>query len=120
MSFSLPTFNLSVEIFAQPSTGVFVSRGVTLGNLTPGKRIINNLQPADLFAGRASVSFLLLPPLTNIQDGRNPHPVDWVEVPLGSGAFYAVIAVWDVAKGFTNEYREAAIIPAGAFPEPYP
>jgi hypothetical protein len=32
---------------------------------------------------------------------------DLVEVPLGSGLWYAVYAVMDVAKGFPNEYRSA-------------
>lgn len=34
---------------------------------------------------------------------------DIVEVPSGSGRFYHVIGVVDVAKGFTNEYRSVLI-----------
>jgi hypothetical protein len=62
-----------------------------------------------------SVSFLpaielLCPKLTDIR-GHTAAPFngDRVEVPAGSGRFYAVIFVEDVGKTFANEYRLAVL-----------
>jgi hypothetical protein len=49
---------------------------------------------------------------------------DYVEVPAGTGRWYQVVAVDDVAKGFTNEYRMAVCQSTnqhvGTWPFPYP
>jgi hypothetical protein len=46
---------------------------------------------------------------------------DTVEVPAGSGRYYAILAVDDVARGFENEYRLALAEPAyNLWPVPIP
>jgi hypothetical protein len=59
---------------------------------------------------QATTTLLYLPAGTDI---RLPHVGgngDIVEVPSGSGLYWAVQAVGDVAKGFSNEYRAAALL----------
>jgi len=53
---------------------------------------------------------LLCPAGTDIRDKTCAGGVpDAVEVPIGSGRWYYVFVVDDVAKGFSNEYRFAII-----------
>jgi hypothetical protein len=52
---------------------------------------------------------LLLPKGTDIRGPQDSVAADNVEVPAFSGRWYRVVAVDDVGKGFSNEYRNAAI-----------
>ena len=82
-------------------------------------------QFADLAATgtQASTILLLVPKLTDIRMLGNANQPDIVEVPPGTGRFYHVNAVDDVAKGFANEYRAASLRSAndvaGCWPTPY-
>lgn len=62
---------------------------------------------------------LRLPALTDVRMFPGQANPDVAEVPAGSGRYYQVFAVDDVAKGFINEYRQAMIVPA-LFPTPIP
>lgn len=111
MSFTLPTFNLSVNVF----TGVFpfvTPRVVTTGNLTPGRRVMVSQSTA--FLGAAGdlgpASLLLLPAGTDIRDASCNNLPDVVEVPAGSGRWYQVGQVDDIGKGFANEHRYANVM----------
>ncbi len=54
---------------------------------------------------------LLVAKGTDIRDGTyGVGNEDTVEVPAGTGRYYRVQNVDDVAKGFVNEYRAAAIL----------
>jgi len=59
--------------------------------------------------GAASVT-LAVPKSTDIRMADPDGPGDLIECPLGSGLWYNVYAVVDVAKGFSNEYRLAAMV----------
>lgn len=116
MAFTLPTFNLSVNIWRGPVT-VFPPPGgpalTVLCNLTPGRRVI-------LEAGTTGIpTFILLPALTDIRSARS-GVADAVEVPAGTGRYYTVLWVDDVAKGFENEHRIAALTQSGVWPTPIP
>lgn len=121
MPFRVPTFNLTVNIWHN-GTGVANDPDVvTAGNLSPGNRsglTLNSLgggvlATANLAISLAETMFLALPGLTDIrgwgQDGLAGG--DNVEIPAGTGRFYAVLGVDDVAKGFANEYRRATLCP---------
>lgn len=71
----------------------------------------------DGFLGNEYVRTLYVPKLTDIRQGDSAHVGDTVECPGGSGRFYAVLAVDDVAKGFSNEFR-AALMGVRLFPNP--
>lgn len=63
---------------------------------------------------------LLLPKLTDIRGPQDDTSADVVECPAGSGRWYFVVAVDDVAKGFSNEYRLAVLFAiAGTWVAPY-
>ncbi len=110
MAFILPTFNLNVNIwhyatyFGNFPTVIPVPDINVNCNLALGRRIA----PAFNFT-----MWLLCPALLDIRDGiKNttlaPHG-DIVEVPSGSGRFYAVLEVDDAGRGFANEHRCAVI-----------
>lgn len=65
---------------------------------------------------------VMFPAGTDIRPGTGfGMSADCIEVPSGSGRYYRVAALDDVAKGFTNEYRLAICsqLPyMGAFPIP--
>jgi hypothetical protein len=62
----------------------------------------------------------MLPPGTDIRDPWSGTGADLVECPLGTGRFYRVAIVDDVAKGHANEYRVAMIYKVGTWPTPIP
>jgi len=57
-----------------------------------------------VYPGGTSV---LCPPGTDIRDVSCSARADLVEIPSGSGRWYLIADVDDVAKGFPNEYRSA-------------
>jgi len=113
VAFSLPDFNLLCDVYSGP----FVTKVLRLAdvpcNLALGRRVQQQTQDygAGLFGGANPC--LLLPPLTDVRDASQGIPdQDLVEVPKGSGRWYGVNVVDDVAKGFSNEYRIAALYKA--------
>jgi hypothetical protein len=124
MAYRLPTFNLQVNIW-RFSTPLANPPDVTSPCQLryPGSRPAGDTD-TDEPQQRAYVMTLLLPPLVDIQDGFSPLPEgDVVEVPAFSGRYYRVEIVDDVAKGFPNEHRYAAISKADdlpPWPVPYP
>ena len=112
MSFTLPTFNLTCNIFTTTlgSPGSNTLRIQSACNLAVGKRVRIDHDQGAVTGGVLSPSaLLLLPALTDIRDGSCGSNSDLVEVPDGSGRFYVVLAVDDIGKGFANEHRFAAL-----------
>jgi hypothetical protein len=128
MAYVLPTFNLTINVwhyatyFGNFPTVIPTPDFTVAANLALGRRI-NQAFNQNMW--------LLLPPLTDIRDGIKNVPLtphgDYVEVPAGSGRYYAVLEVDDIGKGFANEHRCAVIefnktsfptLPD--WPEPYP
>jgi hypothetical protein len=60
-----------------------------------------------------------VPAGTDLRGNLSTTQRDLVEVPAGSGRYYEVWVVDDVAKGFFNEYRQGLIL-AIAQPTPLP
>lgn len=115
MAFTLPDFNLNVDIYRGPWLTKSGTPDVTaVGNLTWSRRQQSQLDydttPSD--ATSQMPMTLLLPALTDIRDGSTSSPSegDVVEVPSGSGRWYGVIYVDDIGKGFANEHRAAIIV----------
>lgn len=111
MSFSIPAFNLDVNIYDFHTTPMppVALRGTCLGNLATGRvsRVVEweartNASPRSL----AMSSCLLVPKLTDIRDAACAGGEgDLLEVPAGSGRIYWVTYVEDIGKGFDNEHR---------------
>lgn len=102
MSFTVPTFNLTAEVHDgdgtfPPATPVRVTVSC---NMSPGSRIaweVTTFNP--------HVTYLLMPKLTDVRDAIQVVDPDVIECPAGSGLWWSVMTVQDVAKGFPNEYR---------------
>lgn len=112
MAFSLPTFNINVSIYDGPWPAGPV-RVATKGNLAWGRRVTQQgslfVVPSPLENATNASMTLLLPPGTDIR-AFPLYPVsDLVQVPGGSGRWYAVIFVDDIGKGFSNEHRAAVL-----------
>lgn len=81
--------------------------------------------PQKVWAGEDSANFwvavveVLFPKATDLRDWFSYDGValtgaDLIEVPLGSAIYYTIVAVYDTAKGFGNEYRVGM-----AYKQPY-
>jgi len=125
MSFSVPTFNLTINIWRfSANINTDPPDVITTGNLAWGRR-----GATPVTGGTSSRGFivaapvLLLPAGTDIRSGEKGTfgQEDKVECPAGSGRTYYVNYVEDIGKGFPNEHRGAIIIPFDTpWPTPYP
>jgi len=127
MSFSVPTFNLDVNIWRHSSSVSSPPDVVARGNLAWGRRIA----PATGGTGNFGITSmtLLIPMRTDIRQGTLTTSTvgDYVEVPAGTGRYYGVVFVDDIGRGFPNEHRAALLVSAmnlGSvllyWPTPYP
>ncbi len=124
MAYTLPTFNLNVNIWRYGNDVQANPPDVTSGgNLVANYRgdqspIVVALDTVANMQVRvkevAWLMTLLLPKGTDVQPymGGPVHNFgDCVEVPAGSGRFYVVLFVDDIGRGFQNEHRFAVISP---------
>lgn len=72
-------------------------------------------------SGPGPIMFINVPPFTPIQGGMGlgSHVSTLIECPAGTGRYYRVLWVDDVAKGFNNEYRVCCVF-ANKAPNPIP
>lgn len=106
MAFSVPTFNLTARVwrfYAGPYTSVHPGGVDTPCNL----RMLKTAAMVNSISLNEPTMLLLVPKGTDIRgrDGFGNGNGDIVEVPKGTGRFYELTFVDDVARGFTNEYR---------------
>jgi len=120
MSYSLPTFNLTCNVWRNGNAttnppDLTPACNLTFGRITsPSAGITNGvLVPSNYM-------FLMVPKLTDIRDHFCASDTDTVEVPAGSGRFYNVATVDDIGKGFQNEHRCCTILKTGVWPQPIP
>jgi hypothetical protein len=111
MAFSVPTFNITCNIY----TGTWDVKVLRIPdqvcNLQYGRRTARfNDFPTENESSQ--MMSLLLPALTDIRSVQCAGPADSVECPAGSGRVYFVVNVDDVGKGFPNEFRVATLIAA--------
>lgn len=123
MPYTPPTFNLVCNIGPQgafPPTWRLTDVSCALIYGRRDCAVVDGLN-AYGFPAMTGGMFLAMPALTDIrglQDTINP---DYVEVPAGSGRYYAVNFVDDVGKGWANEFRQAVITAVGGtWTAPYP
>jgi hypothetical protein len=110
MAFRLPAFNLTCGIHTGPGISGPL-RLTSRCNLAWGERInAVYVQTAGVPSQPLGYMCLLLPPLTDIRGILATGGQDYVEVPIGSGRWYAVQFVDDIGKGFANEHRGALLI----------
>lgn len=126
MPFAPPQTPLVCNIFQGQGGRIAPPAGPSQTNVPCQLRMVKTGYMAGLAgASSAPIMALLLKAGTDIRPPHAGSPAgDAVEVPAGSGRFYTVTAVDDVAKGFANEYRMATITyspnRAGWWPFPTP
>lgn len=105
MAFTLPTFNLPVDIYTV-SGGLKSLRLTVNANLALGRRTAFNQaageEDGELVGKNVT---LLVPALTDVRDVSCGGEADVVDAPAGSGRWYIVTMVDDAGKGFLNEHR---------------
>lgn len=116
--FTLPTFNLTVNVWTAPAAPPAAPTFNVACQLR-GQGNRSSGQDSTL-TSRPFLWLLLVPKLTDLRDGYTALGADIVECPAGSGRYYDVEAVDDVAKGFLNEYRLAVIRKRGTWAVPIP
>jgi hypothetical protein len=121
MSFSVPNFNISVNVWRFGNAPPAAPDLVVSANLAFGRRG-SSLQ--GLYVGAAEpVMTLLLPPSSDVRGPQCAFPDACVEAPGGTGRYYTIIGVDDSGKSWPNEYRVAVIAwtkAFGAWPSPIP
>lgn len=123
MAFTLPNFNLSVDIWRAGLNPATDPPSLTvMANLAWGRR---GASPSTGGTGSAGVvtlaEILLLPALTDVRsDEKCGGGDDSVEAPSGTGRIYKVIYVDDIGKGFANEHRGCILKAVTGWPAPIP
>jgi hypothetical protein len=128
MGYKVPTFNITCNIWDHYGaiTPLPPPSPARLTNvpcqLTWGHRVQVSSTGGTSTPGILTMSMsLLLAKLTDVRGPQSYAGGDLVEVPAGTGRWYQVVAVDDVGRGFTNEYRCALIFAlAGSWAAPYP
>jgi hypothetical protein len=119
MAFQLPSFNLLYHVWSGTSPPPALPRlADMLGQLrAPGRDYSAGETPP---VTATPIWQLLAAKGTDLRDAVCITGEDIIEVPAGTGRFYVIKRVDDVARGFTNEYRLAYIIKRGPWPTPIP
>jgi len=111
MVFSVPTFNVAVNVYTGPwLTKVY--RATLTGNFSFGRRV--QQQALEFFGGPDNPGtfqhLLLLPARSDVRSKTVAPVADVIEIPALSGMWYQISAVGDVARDFPNEYRVACVV----------
>jgi len=120
--FKVPTFNLEVGIWHSGTILTDPPDIQTVGALVFPTKDMAHAQgmPSPGGGVPSAPMYLLLEAGTNIHHNYSAGQNDFGEVPLGSGRFYVVGFVDDIAKGYANEHRCAVIYQKEPFPRPMP
>lgn len=113
MAFRVPVFNISVNIWNNPAIPPGPASLTLLAQLRQPKAQAGVLYPDITGSGVLIPAWeLLIPVGTDIRDewSSGIASYDVVEAPAGTGRFYTVALVDDVARGFTNQYRLAYLM----------
>lgn len=119
MPFTVPTFPITAFAWYPPNVPPLPPDlvGIPCNLVGPGKRSVGYYP----HPGVVNPQWILMVPKgTDLRDFSNGPGTYYVEVPAGTGRYYSVVIVDDVAKGFDNEYRVAYLEKVGTWPTPIP
>lgn len=114
MAFKLPTFNITVNVYTGPWLSKVLRVADLPANFAIGKRVQQIGNDYVAFFGSqlefGITAILLVPKGSDVRSQSNGGGVqDIVEIPSGSSCWYQITAWEDMAGGFSNEYRVAAV-----------
>ena len=121
MAFTIPTFNLPVNIWHSPNAPPSAPDVVTVGNLAFGRRVnpIAGFPPGPI-NGQPRMH-LLLPAGTDVRTAIvGVATNDLIEVGAGTGRFYEACWCDDIGGGFPNEHRIVVLGQVDTWPTPMP
>lgn len=121
MTFTLPTFNLSFNLWRNGNSPPAAPDVTDVCNLAFGRRTAS--YQGVISTPNEPIVSLLLPTGFDIQGPQCANPDTCVEVPAGTGRFYTILGVDDSGKGFANEHRVALLAwttSFGPWPSPIP
>ncbi len=119
MTFKLPTFNVQANVW-HGTTAIPPTRppdSSPFGNLCLGRRVPMKAPPGPT---APSYTWLLCPWGTDLRSTIYGGAADTVECPAGSGRYYTVEWVENVATGFANQHVAAILTQAGTWTPPSP
>jgi len=128
MAYVVPSFPLVCNVWRRaiwPPPPFAVIPPPTLANVSCQLRSPRDVNIFEFITQATPASLLLLVPAGT--DIRNPaigsaNTILWpdiVEVGSGSNCWYFLWQVFDVAKGFANEYRAGVVTPTANYDGPY-
>lgn len=114
MAFTAPQFNLTVNLWRWATWNNTVPPGVAPDAVVMAQL---RLYKTAFIMSSGAVAFirvaLCLPMRTDVRGSLGwftaLNQPDLVEAPAGTGRYYVVLGVDDVARGFANEYRIASL-----------
>lgn len=114
MGFSVPEFPSTCDIYTMVDPLDFNTREPRLSSICQLRLYgrLNKYSSGPTPGGNLAAvgSAILLPARTDVRDGSCSHLApDIIECPAGTGRWYVVSHVDDVARDFPNEYRLAAV-----------
>lgn len=114
MAFTVPRFNITVNVFTGPWLTKTLRVADLAANFAIGRReqqAGNDFINASSFQPESGLTaFLLLPSGSDVRSQSNGGGVqDVIEIPSGSNCWYQCTAWEDMAMGFPNQYRMAAV-----------
>lgn len=118
--YTLPVFNLGVNIWRNGRLYTDPPDVITVGNLALGRRVSGSKLQSNTTNPSDGGMWLLLPKSTDIRDSKAVTGEDMVEVPAGSGRLYTSKWVDDCGKGFSNEHRFSVIFGLPPWGVPFP
>lgn len=121
MSFSVPTFNISVNVWRSGNAPPALPDFVFPCNLAFGRRT-SSFQGV-ISSPNEPIMTCLLPVGTDVRGPMTQFPDTCYEVPAGSGRYYTCVGLDDIGKGFANEHRALLLswtVSFGFWPVPTP
>jgi len=120
MPYVIPAMPLVVNVWRNGNPTTNPPDVITIGNLSPGKRVFLGYNPIRVGAQSQLLMELLIPPRIDVRGPNNAGGADVVECPAGTARFYEVVFVDDIGKGFPNEHRLVIMGQSAGWPNPIP
>lgn len=119
MPYTIPTFNITCDIFTSHAFGAAARLANIPCNLAWGKRVNAPATGGTTSLGVVLIPMtLLLPATVDIRGTNSSTGDDGVEVPSGSGRRYTVLFADFVGYGFANAHKGAVLYQYPPFKTP--
>jgi hypothetical protein len=119
MAFRIPTFNLTCNVWHAQALPPVGAPAIAALPCQLAWDHIGDHPVGTLFTTAILIMVIRVAARTDLRPRSSSTGYDIIECPAGTGRYYGVVGVDDVARGFPNEYRQA-IVAQQQFPTPIP